>query len=194
MAPPKRGRLLVAAPTLEDPNFFRTVVLLLAYDEDGALGVVLNRPSEVPVAEIVPAWAFHASAPGVLFSGGPVQPNAAICVGRPIREPDDAEPSGPESGDDGYSPLTALLGTVDLHREPHEITVDLVGLRVFKGYAGWGGGQLEAEIEDGAWFVVDGRPDDVLSEQPEALWETVLRREGGWLAVLARHPLDPSLN
>ncbi len=215
MTPPRRGRLLVAAPTLEDPNFFRTVVLLLAYDPDGALGVVLTRPSETPVAEIVPSWALHASAPGVLFAGGPVQENAAICVGHHEDASlgseldldldldlgamgqatlDDGELDSDDDAFGGYSPLTSKLGTVDLHREPDDITVALRGLRVFQGYAGWGAGQLDAEIAESAWFVVEGGAPDVLTPEPELLWERVLRRQGGWLSILSRHPVDPSLN
>jgi putative transcriptional regulator len=206
---PHRGCLLVAAPNLVDPNFARTVVLLLACDEEGALGVVLNRPSDTTVAEIVPSWALHASPPGVLFTGGPVQPNAAICVGHHRGDPPPFDlakglPAGLAGfglrGEDeeefftGYSPLTSAIGTVDLHREPEDIPVELAGLRVFKGYAGWGAAQLEEEIEEGAWFVVEGQPGHILTPSPERLWEQVLREQGGWLAVLARHPVDPSLN
>jgi putative transcriptional regulator len=195
-APPAKGRLVVASPTLEDPNFRRTVVFLLAADGDGALGVVLNRPSETAIDEIVPYWGLHASEPPLLFVGGPVQPNAAICVGR-TRHPDqhasaaDTEDAGET---DGYSPLVGDLGTVDLNRAPEDIGVSFTGLRVFTGYSGWGPGQLEEEIEAGAWFVVEGRQQDVLSPEPAILWERVLRRQGGWLAVLARHPVDASLN
>jgi putative transcriptional regulator len=193
---PAKGRLVVASPTLEDPNFHRSVVFLLAADGDGALGVVLNRPSETSVDEIVPYWGLHASEPPVLFVGGPVQPNAAICVGR-TKHSD--YPLGPEGTEheletDGYSPLIGDLGTVDLNRAPEDIGVSFTGLRVFTGYSGWGPGQLEEEIEAGAWFVVDGSQQDVLSAEPAALWERVLRRQGGWLAVLARHPVDASLN
>lgn len=185
-APPERGRLLVATPTLEDPNFDRSVVFLLAADEDGALGVVLNRPSETPVSDIVPHWSLLVSTPPVLFVGGPVQPNAAICVGR--------HADGPTEDVEGYSHLVADLGTVDLHKEPDEIDVRLEGLRVFSGYSGWGPGQLDEEIEAGAWLVVESEPEDVLSSDPGGLWARVLRRQGGWAAVLARHPADPSLN
>jgi putative transcriptional regulator len=219
MTPPSKGCLLVASPTLEDPNFFRTVVLLLAYDDDGALGVVLNRPSDLPVAEIVPAWAVHVSPPDVVFGGGPVQPNAAICVGHPASRmavgPGDAEPDAgsdsepgagfdpdPEAGFDpdladpfgGYSPLTTSLGTVDLQREPGEIDVQLTKLRVFTGYSGWEASQLDDEIDEGAWIVLDAEPDDAFTHDPDTLWERVLRRQGGWLAALARYPLDLSLN
>ncbi len=200
--PPERGRLLVAAPVLTDPNFFRAVVLLLACDEDGALGVVLNQPSETPVAEVVPNWSLRASPPSVLFVGGPVQPNAAICVGHRVGEPSRSGPgslgrSPEEEGEElcsGYSPLTETLGTLDLQRDPDEIPIELAGLRVFKGYSGWGPGQLEEEIEEGAWFVVEGRPEHILTPDPDGLWQAVLRQQGGWLAALARHPVDPSLN
>jgi putative transcriptional regulator len=194
-AAPAKGRLVVASPTLEDPNFHRSVVFLLAADGDGALGVVLNRPSETSIDEIVPHWGLHASEPPVLFVGGPVQPNAAICVGRtelPVGPP--AAGADDEAETDGYSPLIGDLGTVDLNRAPEDIGVSFTGLRVFTGYSGWGPGQLEEEIEAGAWFVVEGRQQDVLCPEPAALWERVLRRQGGWLAVLARHPVDASLN
>ncbi|MGO8874646.1 MAG: YqgE/AlgH family protein [Acidimicrobiales bacterium] len=198
-APPAKGRLVVASPTLEDPNFHRTVVFLLAADDDGALGVVLNRPSETAIDEVVPHWGSHASEPPVLFVGGPVQPNAAICVGRTnegarLQDAGTGLTDGDEDEADGFSPLVGDLGTVDLNRAPEEIGVSFAGLRVFTGYSGWGPGQLEEEIEAGAWFVVEARQTDVLSAEPEELWERVLRRQGGWLAVLARHPVDASLN
>jgi putative transcriptional regulator len=195
-AHPAKGRLVVASPTLVDPNFHRTVVFLLAADGDGALGVVLNRPSDTSIDEIVPYWGMHASEPPLLFVGGPVQPNAAICVGR-TQQPDRhaGAAGGEDAGEtDGYSPLVGDLGTVDLNRAPEDIGVSFDGLRVFTGYTGWGPGQLEEEIEAGAWFVVEGRQQDVLCPEPAILWERVLRRQGGWLAVLARHPVDASLN
>lgn len=198
-APPAKGRLVVASPTLGDPNFHRTVVFLLAADDEGALGVVLNRPSETAIDEVVPHWGLHASEPPVLFVGGPVQPNAAICVGRTknttrdhptVTEPSEqGEPEG-----DGFSPLIGDLGTVDLNRAPEDIGVSFTGLRVFTGYSGWGPGQLEEEIEAGAWYVVEGRQADVLSAEPAGLWQRVLRRQGGWLAVLAGYPVDARLN
>ena len=195
-APPAKGRLVVASPALEDPNFHRTVVYLLAADGDGALGVVLNRPSDTLINEVVPLWGIHASSPQVLFVGGPVHPNAAICVGRSAL-PGPAAAVRPDEDDgegSGFSPLIGALGTVDLNRGPEEIDMSFAGLRVFTGYAGWGPGQLEEEVEAGAWFVVEGRETDVLSEEPDSLWEQVLARQGGWLAVLARAPVDASLN
>lgn len=208
--PPAKGRFLVAAPALEDPNFHRTVVFLLAADMDGALGVVLNRPSDTSVDDVVPHWGLHVSIPDVLFVGGPVQPNAAICVGQAVADSDSKgrppvlEPTADLVGEDddelgdiagtGYSPLVGALGTVDLNRGPEDIDVSFSGMRVFTGYSGWGPGQLEEEIEAGAWFVIEGEEADVLSPEPDRLWERILRRQGGWMAVLARHPVDSSLN
>jgi putative transcriptional regulator len=186
MAEPAKGLLLVASPTLADPNFWRSVVFILAHDEEGSLGVVINRPSLTPVGEVVPSWGDLASYPSVLFSGGPVQPNAAICIGR-VSRPEAAEAAG-------FAPLVGPLGTVDLHEEPVDVPVPLAGVRIFSGYAGWGAGQLQAEIEAGSWYVLESRHDDVLSDDPEGLWSSVLRRQGGWLAVVSRYPRDLSSN
>jgi putative transcriptional regulator len=183
---PGKGSLLVAAPTLADPNFARSVIFLLAHDDDGTLGVVLNRPSHVPVEEIVPGWGDLAASPSVLFTGGPVQPSAAICIGR-TELPEAADAAG-------FAPLIGALGTVDLHENPVDVPVPLAEVRVFTGYAGWGPGQLADEIASGSWHVLEGRHQDVLSGDPEGLWSRVLRRQGGWLAVLALYPSDLSSN
>lgn len=182
----EKGSLLVASPVLSDPNFARSVVFLLAHDEDGTLGVVLNRPSDTPVGDIIPAWGRLAAAPPVVFTGGPVQPNAAICIGRT----DLAEAAAAA----GFAPLVGPLGTVDLHEDPLDVPAHLVEVRVFAGYAGWGSGQLEGEIAAGSWYVLESRHQDVLSADPEGLWRRVLRRQGGWFAVLSRYPSDPSDN
>lgn len=184
--PPEQGALLVASPSLADPNFFRSVVFLLAHDADGTLGVVLNRPSDMPVDEVVPAWDDLAATPRVLFTGGPVQPNAAICIGRTER-PEAAEAAG-------FAALVGSLGTVDLHVEPEHLEVPLAEVRVFAGYAGWGEGQLYDEIAAGAWYVLEATNDDVLCDDPEHLWARVLRRQGGLLSAVARYPTDPSTN
>src|SRR5690606_27550725 len=138
------GRLLVAAPPLVDPNFDRTVVLLLAHGtDDGALGIVLNRPSGVAVGEYLEPWQPLALDPGEVFIGGPVQPEGVIGLGW-------------VSGHlpDGVRRLADGVGVVDLHRSPDELP-GVTGVRLFAGHAGWGPGQLEAEIREGAWFVVD---------------------------------------
>jgi putative transcriptional regulator len=182
-----KGRLLVATPNLGDPNFERTVVLLLEHGPDGALGVVLNRPSELDVAEPLPEWARAAAHPPVVFIGGPVAPSAAVCLAR----------VGRHGGADGWQPLLGLgsgIGTLDLDSDPDDAIPRLEEIRVFAGYAGWGAGQLEDEIEEGGWFVVDAEPGDPLSPAPERLWATVLRRQKGTLALFAAYPADPSMN
>lgn len=179
-----RARLLVASPTLVDPNFFRTVVLVLEHGDAGALGLVLNRPSETGVEDALPRWAPWAAPPGVVFVGGPVSPDSALCLGR-VR-------GDMEAG--GWERVLGQVGTVDLHREPDEIVPRLDGVRVFAGYAAWAPGQLEDEIRDGGWFVVAAEPDDVLSSMPDDLWRAVLRRQRGRLAMVANFPLRPSLN
>lgn len=177
-----QGRLLVAAPALIDPNFFRTVVLVCRHDDDGALGVVLNRPSETAVSLFLPAWEQHLTSPDVVFVGGPVQPETAVAIAR-LRSPAPAE---------GWMAIDDQLGLLDLARPAED--VELGGLRVFSGYAGWSGGQLEGEIAAHDWFVVARADEDPLTAHPEELWRRVLRRQPGPLAFLATFPLDPSLN
>ena len=174
----------MATPTLYDPNFFRTVVLVLEHGADGAIGVVLNRPSETDVGETLPDWDALASHPGVVFVGGPVSPEAAIGLAR----------AGTAEHVDGWAPLFGHLGTVDLGREPVALPVAVQNLRVFAGYAGWSGGQLDGEVESGGWFVFDAAPDDVFTSEPATLWASVLRRQGGRMAMFANAPAHPSLN
>lgn len=178
-----RGRLLLAGPTLRDPNFFRSVVLMLDHDEDGALGVVLNRPTEHPVAAALPPWASYVSQPAVVFIGGPVAPETALALGR--------LPSG-HAARLGFTPLIGALGIVDLDRV--EMAQAVQDIRVFAGYSGWGPGQLEGELAADAWLVLDSLPSDVTSPDPEQLWETVLRRQAGPLALLAAYPDEPAWN
>lgn len=172
------GTLLVASPLLVDPNFYKTVVFILQHDLEGAVGVVLNRPSEEAVENHLPEWARRLEDPPVVFVGGPVDPAVAIGV---VRSDRPAEP-------------TALLGVgmVDLGSDPAAGTPGPV--RVFSGYAGWGPGQVEAELEEGAWLVLEAEPDDVFTQNPAELWSIVLRRQGGKVAMLATFPLDPSMN
>jgi putative transcriptional regulator len=177
------GRLLIASPALRDPNFDRTVVLVLEHNETGAVGVILNRPSDAPVSEIVPAWADKAAAPQVVFHGGPVSPSSAICLGRAAVLPES----------DGFNPLFAGLGSVDLSRLPEDQPhVDAV--RVFAGYAGWASAQLEGEVSAGGWFVVRSKPDDAVAADPLALWRVVLRRQAGAVSLLSTYPEDIDAN
>jgi putative transcriptional regulator len=179
------GSLLVATPSLTDPSFERTVVLLVAHEAAGAMGVVLNRATEVPVGEVLGGWGELADEPAVLFEGGPVQPESAICIAR-VR-PKTSRPSG-------FQPFFGGLGTVDLGGEPELVRQRVRGVRVFAGYAGWAPGQLESEIESGSWFTFKALPGDVFMTRPDDLWAAVLRRQGGLLAAVACFPPDPTLN
>ncbi|MEV6567453.1 YqgE/AlgH family protein [Streptomyces kronopolitis] len=218
------GRLLVATPALADPNFDRAVVLLLDHDEEGSLGVVLNRPTPVGVADILAPWAALAGEPGVVFQGGPVSLDSALGVavvpgglsgeggipsvdGAPPAGGDGAEPAGAPaapaadradvvSGDEplGWRRVHGAIGLVDLEAPPELLAAVLGSLRIFAGYAGWGPGQLEDELVEGAWYVVESEPGDVSSPDPEQLWRAVLRRQRNELAMVATYPDDPSLN
>jgi putative transcriptional regulator len=179
------GRLLVAQPHLLDPNFHRTVVLLLQHSDEGALGVVLNRPSDVDLAEAVPGWADHGANPARVFGGGPVvDEGSAICLAR-ARQGIDGEV---------FKPLHGELGTIDIGRDPAEVGAHVDEIRLFAGYAGWTAGQLETEIEVGGWWVLDARHADVFTADPEHLWQAVLGRQPGHLAWFAFYPPDPDLN
>ncbi|HEX8346143.1 MAG TPA: YqgE/AlgH family protein [Actinoplanes sp.] len=180
------GRILVATPTLKDPNFDRTVVLLVAHEPGGALGVVLNRATEVPVADVLGNWGDLAGDPAVLFEGGPVQPESAICLAR----------MRPESKRrvSGFHQVAGALGTVDLSADPDRLRDSVAGIRVFAGYSGWSPGQLEDEVSTGSWFVFDALPGDPFVSRPDDLWPMVLRRQGDILAAVAHFPPDVSLN
>jgi putative transcriptional regulator len=164
------GKLLVALPVLVDPNFDRTVILVLSHSEEGAVGVVLNRPSTTDLVDPLPDWRNVAAEPAVVFVGGPVQPEMAIAVGED------------DSG----------VGTIDLEADPALLTVRRV--RIFAGYAGWSPGQLEDELAEGAWTVCDGEPDDAFRRDADDLWYTVLRRQTGPINRLAMLPDDLSVN
>ena len=181
------GRLLVANPLLPDPNFDRTVVLVLAYSEEGALGVVLNRPSETGVGVPLAPWEDLAADPAVLFVGGPVQHQSVICLARPDRS------AGPGAVE-GFTPVTPEVGTLDLDLDPDLVGSSFRQLRIFAGYAGWSAGQLEGEIDAGAWWVLDGEAGDPFSVDPDNLWKQILRRQRPPLAYVAYFPDDPDDN
>jgi putative transcriptional regulator len=176
-----KGQLLVAGAGLLEPNFRRTVVLVGEHTEDGALGVVLNRAAPVTVGEVVPALAELAGAGEPMYFGGPVQPGAVVVLAD-LQEP---ERSG-----------LAVFGTIGFLTG--EVEPDGLGAvrraRVFAGYAGWGPGQLEAEVDEQAWILEPAAPEDVFTEDPDGLWETVLRRKGDEYRMLALMPTDPSMN
>jgi putative transcriptional regulator len=179
---PAAGQLLVASPVVGDPNFARSLVLLLDVDENGSLGVVLNRPTGVRLAEVLDPWEPMASAPAVLFRGGPVEPDGALGVA----ELADGVPEPP-----GWRRMFGRTGLVDLDVPTYG---DYASVRVYAGYAGWGPGQLEAEIADGAWYVVPAQPEDLVAPDPEGLWRQVLRRQPAPLSLLLTMPADPARN
>jgi putative transcriptional regulator len=181
------GRLLVATPGLTDPNFERSVVLLVSHDSTGALGVVLNRATEVTVSDVLPdGWQILAAEPAVVFEGGPVQPEAALCLGR-------TKP-GQKTVPDGFHRVDGMVGTVDLSGDPTRLLGCVNEVRVFAGYAGWSAGQLETEVKAGGWFLFDALPGDAFMTRPDDLWQMVLRRQGGIIAAVAVFPSDPILN
>lgn len=179
------GMLLVATPALQDPNFVDTVVLLLDVTDDGALGVVLNRPSQVLVADVLEPWSDVVAAPEVLFRGGPVGTDGALAVAQ-LRDPD--EPPV------GWRPVAGPVGMVDLDTPAELVDGSLAAMRVFAGYAGWGVGQLASEVEEGSWYVVSGEAGDAFRGETNALRRDVMRRQPGMLAWHVNRPVDPNMN
>src|SRR5919107_880298 len=177
--------LPVATPALQDPNFVDTVVLLLDVTDEGALGVVLNRPSQVLVAYVLEPWRDVVAEPEVLFRGGPVGTDGALAVGA-LRDPDDAPV--------GWRPVAGLLGMVDLDTPTELVDGSLSAMRVFAGYAGWGSGQLSDEVEEGSWYVVGAEADDAFRGDTSGLRRDVMKRQPGMLAWHANRPVDPDLN
>ncbi len=175
------GSLLIAGPALFDPNFRRTVILIGHHDDDGAVGVVLNRITEHEVADAAPPLAKLVPPGERLFVGGPVQPEAAVVLAD-FEQPERAE--------------VLAFGSVGFL--PQETDAESLGplrrARVFAGYAGWGAGQLEAELEEGSWIVVPATTADVFTDDPERLWSAAVRRKGPEYELMATMPLDPSMN
>ncbi len=177
-----RGQLLLSSPAMFDPNFRRTVVLVTEHSPEGAMGVVLNRPSSVSVADAVPNLALLAGADALVHVGGPVQPEAVVA----LAELDDpSEAAAVAFGSVGY-----LRADVD----PASFEGGVRRIRVFAGYSGWAAGQLDGEMEEGAWIVEEATADDVFCAVPEELWATVLTRKGGRYRLLATMPADPTAN
>ena len=185
-SPQTKGRLLLATPPLEDPNFDRTVIYVLEHHEDGAIGLVLNRPSDEALEAPLDRWIDLQTAPSSVFTGGPVETNAMIGMATTKVVTD--EPV------EHITPISGLIASTDLSADPALVAAHVDTVRVFRGYAGWTGGQLDAEIDQGAWLVLDAEIDDVFSDRPDELWYTVLKRQPGRLSWLALAPDDLSLN
>ena len=182
------GSLLVAMPALSDPTFAGGVVYVLDHAETGTLGVVLGRPSEVRLRDVLPGWSDLAVEPGVFHVGGPCETDTALCLATTAGR-------GPAEPDSGLRQVAPGVHLVDLDTDPADLEGEVTGLRVFAGYAGWSDGQLAGELAEGAWACVPGVPADVLAavSGPE-LWRAVLRRQRGRLAVLSTAPSDPTAN
>lgn len=179
------GRLLVSTPQLDDGVFHRSVILVLQHDDNGAQGVVLNKPLGADVDAVLPGWGEHIAAPQTLFQGGPVQLDSALGLVT-FRGDEDPPP--------GSKRLFGSVAILDLDTPPLLVMPEVNGLRIFAGYAGWTTGQLEGELRRGSWMVVDSLPSDLLTDDPDRLWEQVLRRQRGELAFVAYFPSDPELN
>jgi putative transcriptional regulator len=177
-----RGQLLIAGPALMDHNFWRTVVLVVEHSEEGAFGLVLNRPSETNVGEAVQELEELVDPGEPLFIGGPVQPSSVIVLGR-FEDPSDAA-------------LLAFddVGVLGGGRSIEERSAGLLAGRAFVGHAGWGAGQLDSELERGDWILEPARLQDAFDPDPRELWSRVLTRKGGSFALVARMPPDPSWN
>ncbi len=176
-----RGKLLVASPALLDPNFARTVVLITEHNEDGAMGIVLNRPSETAAAEVLPELAEIAGEEPV-YVGGPVQPDAIVLL---------AEFSDPEAA---AWIVVADVGLAGAESDLDELAGAVRRGRLYAGYSGWAPSQLEAEMELESWIVEPPLPAELFPDNPESLWSDVLDRKGGRYKLIARMPEDPSQN
>ncbi len=179
MAESLKGQLLIAAPILIDPNFRRSVVLVIEHSEEGALGVVLNRPTDLPVAEAVPELSQLDA--GCVFAGGPVQPQAVIALAEYAGAPPEGAVCGP-------------IAPVGVDSDMDTLGDRVTRVRVYAGYSGWGEGQLEGELEEDSWIVEPALPGDVFCADADALWCHVLERKGGQYRLLARMPDDPGMN
>jgi putative transcriptional regulator len=176
-----RGQLIVASPQLGDPNFARSVVLITEHNDEGAMGIVLNRPSTATVSEAAPELEGIVEPGEDVYVGGPVQPSSVIVL---------AEWDTPDEG----VPVFDRIGFVAAGSDPDDLAVSVRRARLFAGFAGWSPGQLEGELARDDWILEAAVPEDVFAADPEGLWSDVLERKGGEYALVARMPLDPSLN
>jgi putative transcriptional regulator len=177
-----RGQLLIAGPMLLDPNFWRTVVLVVEHTDEGALGLVLNRPADTTVLDVVASLGGLVEPDDPVFVGGPVQPSSVIVIA--------------EFDDPSHAALIAFddIGVIGTSSSPEDLATGVRRARAFVGHAGWGAGQLDGELERGDWIVEAARRDDVFAAEPQELWTSVLTRKGGSYALVARMPPDPSVN
>lgn len=183
----RAGTLLLANVDLLEPTFRRSVIYVVEHNDGGTLGVVLNRPSETAVHNVLPQWAELAAKPKTMFIGGPVKRDSALCLGtlRVGVDPQDMP---------GLRHVAGRIVMVDLDADPEAIGAVVEGVRIFAGYSGWTIGQLEGEIERNDWIVLSALPSDVIVEPRVDLWSRVLRRQPLPMTLLATHPIDISRN
>ncbi len=183
----RAGSLLLANIDLMEPTFRRSVIYVVEHNDGGTLGVVLNRPSETAVHNVLPQWSDLVAKPKSMFIGGPVKRDAALCLGT-LRVGADPE------GVTGLRHISGRIVMVDLDADPDMIATIVESVRIFAGYAGWTIGQLDGEIERDDWIVLSALPSDVLVPPRVDLWSRVMRRQPMPLAMLATHPIDLSRN
>jgi putative transcriptional regulator len=183
----RAGTLLLANTDLLEPTFRRSVIYIVEHNDGGTLGVVLNRPSETAVYNVLPQWAKLATKPKTMFIGGPVKRDAALCLSV-------LRVGASSDGVAGLRHVSGRLVMVDLDADPESIAPLVEGVRIFAGYSGWTIGQLEGEIERDDWIVLSALPSDVLIQPRVDLWGRALRRQPLPLSLLATHPIDISRN
>ncbi|MGW0038049.1 YqgE/AlgH family protein [Gordonia sp. NPDC003376] len=183
----RAGALLVSSADLIEPTFARTVIYVIEHNDAGSLGVVLNRMSQTAVHNVMPSWTDLAASPRALFVGGPVKQDSALCLGV-------IKPGADIGGFAAIRPVAGRVALVDLDADPEELETVLEGVRIFAGYAGWGIGQLGAEMDQDSWVLASALARDVLAPPTADLWSEVLRRQPWPLSLLSTHPLDTSVN
>lgn len=183
----RAGTLLLAATDLVEPTFRRTVVYIIEHNDSGSFGVVLNRPTDTAVHDVLPRWTEIAASPRTLFGGGPVKRDEALCLGT-LRE------GATTAGVPGMRRVDGRVVMIDLDADPAKIAPLVEGIRVFAGYAGWTFGQLEGELENDDWIVLSAMPGDPISTGRSDLWAHVLRRQPLPLSLLATHPIELERN
>lgn len=184
-APPAAGELLVSSSQGSGDFFDQSVVLLLDCDGDGALGVTLNKLGDIPLASVLPDWIELVAPPNVLFVGGPVSPNGAVCVAKLV-DPSEEPP--------GWRRVVGDIGLLHLDTPVELAAGGYTALRIYAGYSGWAPGQLDDELARGLWYRMDSREEDIFTADPAGLWRRVLRRQGGTPALLSTWPQDPQMN
>jgi len=178
------GTLLISAPMMQDPNFRRTVVLLCEHQPgEGTFGLTLNRPLDVQLGDVLDDVVAYDP---TLYLGGPVQRETLHYLHTcPDDIPGGVSLPGAVTWGGNFEVVQQIAKRGDAAAD---------NLRFFLGYAGWGPGQLEAELDEEAWILAPGAADLIFEVEPDALWRTILRRMGGQYAVLANFPDDPRMN